>query len=162
MIYTNKHGFKIYAKEVKLSKEKLNLELLKSMGFEIIEDYSWIKKKESPMETMRSIRFEFTVKELDEMKTELATITTQLRSKEEEKRAIASQLKSEIDALIARTNLLAEKINTGYEYKNVLVVLEKDFERKEMRIIQKSTGDVLETRPLTDEEMQSELFEEDI
>ena len=114
------------------------------------------------METIRNIRFEFTTKELDQMKTELASVTTMLRSKEEEKKAIASQLKSDIDGLVAKTNSLAEKINTGFEYKSVLVIMEKDYDLKEMRILQKSTGELLETRPLTDEEMQSDLFEENV
>jgi len=107
--------------------------------------------------TTRSLKCKFTQEELDIMKTDLAAITSELRSKEEEKRAVASQFKSEIDGLVARTNVLADKINNGYEFRPIECDIDKDMDSKIMTVIRRDTGEVIEQRPLQDHELQSEL-----
>ena len=61
------------------------------------------------------------------MSMELAQKTGELRTKEENKKSAMSQLKSEIDALSARTNELSLKIVSGKENKNVKCELFYDY-----------------------------------
>ena len=108
-------------------------------------------------EIRKMLEVEYTPAEMSEMGLELARKTAELRTKEDNKKSVTSQLKSEIDNLTAGTNDLSNKINTGSEYRNVKCELEYDYEKGTKRIIRLDTAVVVYEGPIPDEERQIEM-----
>lgn len=67
----------------------------------------------------RSLRYDFTAVEVHELSVQLAKKNKEVVSLEEEKKAINSQFKSKIDEATASVNVLAEKVASGFEYREV-------------------------------------------
>ena len=106
-------------------------------------------------ECSRYLKYDFTHEELEDIQKKLAHATLQLREKEEHKKAVMSQFTSDINSLKADTNLLAEKINSGFEFRDVTCDIEYDFNNNMKTIIRQDTGEIVETVQASSEEIQA-------
>lgn len=79
-------------------------------------------------------------------------ITLKSRS-EEALKSFQTQKKAEISGHEAKINLLADKINTGREYREVECDLKFDWEEKTKSWVRKDTGEVAKVEEMTDDEI---------
>ena len=81
------------------------------------------KQKQIVMENesveSRNLRYDFTAVEINELAVELANKNQELRRKEDQKKSIAAQMKSDIDLLNEQINSASTKVSSGYEYRDV-------------------------------------------
>lgn len=75
----------------------------------------------------KSIKYEFSKTEKADIATEMAQKVAELSELEDEKKAAMSSFKSRIDLVTAEVNNAANKLNTGYEYRNVQCLVERDY-----------------------------------
>jgi len=88
---------------------------------------------------------------------ELAIVTQQLAQLEEEKNEIVDRMKSRITEATARQSLLASVVASGYEYRPVDCEIRKDFDAKRLETTRLDSGEVIESRPLLENELQRSL-----
>ena len=96
----------------------------------------------------------------DEVRTyseELARVTTLQAEAEDEKKSVTSGFKDKIDRFIADSRTLARKISTRQELRGVDCEWVHDFDRCMSDLHRKDTGEVIDRRKLTEEEMQMSL-----
>ena len=79
-------------------------------------------------------------------------ITLKTRS-EESLKSFQTQKKAEIAGHEAKINLLADKINTGREYREVECKIEFDWDEKVKSWVRKDTGANVKTERMSDEEI---------
>jgi uncharacterized protein YecA (UPF0149 family) len=66
----------------------------------------------------------------------------------------SSQVKSEIATCDANINSIAEKLNTGKEFRNVDCEIVYDFEKKERRWVRVDTFETIKTDMILEEDLQ--------
>ena len=76
---------------------------------------------------------------------------------EEHLKSFQTQSRAEITACDATINLLAEKLNTGKEYRGVECEIEYNFETKERVWRRKDTGEIARQDIIPEKELQEEL-----
>lgn len=101
----------------------------------------------------------------DEIKVkgeELAKAVDEHRKLEDEKKASAADFTKRLKASTANIIEVAKIVETGKEMREVPV--RKDFDAKLnlCRIFRTDTDELVEARPMTEEEYQTELFDEDV
>lgn len=67
----------------------------------------------------RWLRYDFTAVEINDLSMDLANTTQQIAAKQDEKKSVVSQFKAKIDELESKTGLLANKVSSGYEIREV-------------------------------------------
>ena len=72
-------------------------------------------------------------------------------------KSASTQFKAQIAGHEAKINLLAEKLSTGREYREVECDVVKDFKKKIKNYIRKDTGAVARTDELSESDLQTEL-----
>lgn len=77
---------------------------------------------------------------------------------ESEREAENKKRKAEIEALELITSKLVDIVEKGEEDRDVECELKKDFERGVVTVVRLDTGEVVETRPMTPDERQEEMF----
>ena len=85
---------------------------------------------------------------------ELARLTQTQAELEDRKKEITSDYKSRIDACISQTRVIARKVSTGKEMRDVEVRWEFDFPANVKFLTRLDTFEVIDSRPLTDNERQ--------
>lgn len=80
-------------------------------------------------------------------------ITLKSRS-EEALKSFSTQKKAEIAGHEAKINLLADKINTGREYRDIECEIKFDWEEKTKSWLRKDTGEVAQVRPMDDDDIE--------
>jgi hypothetical protein len=119
------------------------------------------KKIEPPKIERREI-----VKKLDCRLTEpevlkygrnLASINQQIDTAEVHKKSVVKELDSDIGSLEAQRSSIVEKINRGAEMRDVKVVVVRNFEMRLYHEERQDTGEVINERPLRDDERQPML-----
>jgi len=88
---------------------------------------------------------------------ELASLNQQLATAEARKKSVVKQLDSDIAALEARRDSVVEKVNRGAEYRDVKVTTFRDYEQRGYYEIRHDTSEVINERPLRDDERQPSL-----
>ena len=101
------------------------------------------------------IKFTFTENEKREIASEMARKVAELNSAEDERKAVASSLKSRIDSLQAQVNDAANKLNNGYEYRNVKCEVDRDFKEKTIYFI--FDGETVKEKPMSADDLQPNL-----
>ncbi len=91
---------------------------------------------------------------------ELARITSLQAEAEDEKKAVTSGFKDKIDRFIADARTMARKISTRQELRGVDCEWVLNFEAQKAFLHRKDTGEIIDTRKLTEEEMQLSLMPE--
>lgn len=114
-------------------------------------------EKKHRKEIRKWLDVDYTPEEISDMSMELAQKTGELRTKEENKKSAMSQLKSEIDALSARTNELSLKIVSGKENKNVKCEIEYNYETNKKSITRLDTLEVIFFGDIPEDEKQMEM-----
>jgi hypothetical protein len=76
---------------------------------------------------------------------------------EDSLKSFSTQIKAQIAGHDAKINLLAEKLSTGREYREVECEIVKDFKAKTKSFIRKDTGDVARVDELSESDLQTEL-----
>ena len=93
---------------------------------------------------------------LDYSKTLSENVSKRARA-EEHLKSFQTQIRAEITACDATINMLAEKLNTGKEYRMVECEIKYDFEKKERTWTRKDTGEIAQQDIIPEKELQEEL-----
>lgn len=72
-------------------------------------------------------------------------------------KSVQTQIKAEIVACEGIINSIADKLNTGKEYRSVECEIKYDFKKKTRKWIRKDTGKIVKEGIIPDEEMQEEI-----
>ena len=107
------------------------------------------------------LRHDFSKDEIDEMNKRLARQTQALRHKEGEKKAITAQFSSEIESIDAELGSLADKLNSGFEHRQMKCVVNFDWDKGKKHAIHPETGEIVQTQDISDEERQGKLSVDD-
>ena len=102
-------------------------------------------------------KYKFNEEEKRELASELAQGVAELQQKEDDKKAIMSDLKSQIDSLNAKTNGLAGKMNNGYEMRHIECEVIRDFAKHEIRYLRIDTGECVRTKKMSQEDLEGDL-----
>ena len=109
-------------------------------------------------QTREYLRYDFTPAELAEFARSMARSHQKRSQLETEAKAVATQFKSGIEA---ETNLIsdyANKLNNGYEYRNVECELRYNEPSIGMKtVVRLDTGEVVKKQAMTSSEMQEPL-----
>lgn len=109
--------------------------------------------------SMEMVKHVFTEEEKRDFATEMALKVAEMQSLEDQKKAVASQFKSDIEALQAKVNRFAYNLNSGSEMRSVECRIEYDTEHKEATYYRIDTGEFIKTRLMNQQELQISLEE---
>lgn len=101
------------------------------------------------------VKFVFTEEEKRDIASEMARKVSELNQAEDEKKAVMSDLKSRIDSLSAQVNAAANKLNSGYEYRNVECEIDRDYSRRV--ILFWFDEKVVKEKPMTSDDLQMKI-----
>lgn len=77
-------------------------------------------------------------------------------------KSVTASIKSDIAREDSIISSCSEKIRSGYIFRNVECQETKDFEEKKVRTYRMDTGQVIRERDMDPDEMQKDLFQEDV
>ena len=103
------------------------------------------------------IKHIFTEEEKREISISMAQKVAELQAVEDSKKAIMSDLKSQIDSLQATVNSAATKINNGYEMQNVKCRVDKDFSSRMVYFFRVDTDELVKSRDMRADEIQMSI-----
>lgn len=107
--------------------------------------------------TTEILRYDFTKEELSELSLEMAQAVADMNNAENEKKAVMSDFKSQIDAHSAKAHNLAGKIQNGWEMRGIECRVEKDYRKRIAKIYRIDNGDFVKERRIPDDECQMNL-----
>lgn len=112
--------------------------------------------------TTEWLKYTFSEEEITEKSKEMAKCTIVAKNLEEQKKAIASDLKGQIDQALLTANMMAKHIQEGHEYRNIDCMKDLDFDKQETIITRVDTGEIITTRKMNAGEKQMTIkgFEE--
>jgi hypothetical protein len=105
----------------------------------------------------RTLRYDFSEKEITDLGRELALATSRKVEKEAEKKAVTSQLAADVNLLASQTDNIAQKISNGYEFRSTECVVSYDPDGGTVTVIRSDTDEIIETRPMTEAERQLKI-----
>jgi hypothetical protein len=108
------------------------------------------------MET-RTLDVTLTEQEMIERSKKQADLVRKIEEKEAEKKSLAKEMGEEISKLTVHLQEVAREVRAGKKWVEVEVKREKDMARAVEETTRLDTGEVIETRNLTPQEMQLEL-----
>jgi len=103
------------------------------------------------------IKYVFTEFELKEIAAEMAQKIVNLQQAEDDKKAIMSDYKSQIDGIQAGINSSATKMTSGYEMRSVKCKVEPDYARKVWQFFRVDTGGMVKEKDMTSNDLQMEF-----
>ena len=103
------------------------------------------------------VKHTFTEEEKKQIAQDMAQKVSELAQLEDQKKAVASQIKSEIDKKQAEVNISATHLNTGYEMRSVKCEVERDYKRRLIRYIRIDNGQIGREVTMTNEDLQKQL-----
>ena len=104
-------------------------------------------------------KYEFTDSEKQEIGAEMGRFLCELTDVELEKKAIASDFKSRIDALKSSIQNSATKLNNGYEMRQIECRVEYDHKNDVVRWIRTDNYMIARYRKMEQSEKQMEVFD---
>lgn len=108
----------------------------------------------------RNLPVTLTSEEIDVKATKLAAQVAYTEKLRDQKRETNSALKEQIDESQAKVSELSRQITLRTEERQVLCTLVKDFKAGMATVTRNDTGEVVEERPLADDEYQADLLPE--
>ena len=87
-----------------------------------------------------------------------ARANAEIARAEEELQSVKSQYKSRIDAAAATRNDMAQRINNGYEFRQVECIERWDYGSNVITVLRTDTYETVSRRIMTRDEMQRKLF----
>ena len=103
------------------------------------------------------IKYVFTESELKEIASEMAQKIVNLQQAEDDKKAIMSDYKSQIDGIQAGINSAATKMTSGYEMRSMKCQVVPDYPRKIWQYIRVDTGEMVKEKGMTSSDLQMEF-----
>jgi len=100
------------------------------------------------------IKHNFNDLERKEIANRMAQKVSELHQAEDDKKAIMSDFKSQIDGLTAEVNSSATKLNNGYEMRNVECEHTADYTQKVWIVTRRDNGEWVKDIPMTADDMQ--------
>lgn len=107
----------------------------------------------------RLCKYVFNETEKREIAGDLANGVAELQHMDDQKKAVMSQLKSEMDAKQSAVNLAAEKLRSGFEMRTVDCEVVFAYCDDMVRWIRTDNGEVAHERRMKPEERQMKLFD---
>ena len=108
------------------------------------------------------LEYVFTREELEQFGKDLAYDTAEQSELEGNRKMAMSQFKAEIDACVAKANIVAEHIRTGRQMRMVKCDIRYDDPSRGMKsIVRIDTGEVVKIMDMEPVEMQGELLLEE-
>lgn len=111
--------------------------------------------------TTRELPVKLTDAELRERAKELGAAIEDHAIAERQKKAAADDFKMQLEALDTKISNLGHIVTRGEEYRPVAITTRKDFERSKVETIRLDTNEVVDSRPMTLDEKQSGLFDDE-
>ena len=87
---------------------------------------------------------------------ELSESVSKMQRANDSLKSFSTQIKSEIASCEAKINALADKLNSGREYRSVECQIKYDFDKKEKIWIRSDTAEIAKTDIITEKELQEE------
>ena len=103
------------------------------------------------------VKYNFTDEEKKEFGENIAQAIKKKSSRELELKSVSTQFKSDIAREEATIDSLAEKIQSGYEYRKVLCRLDYGEKKKIVRYVRIDDGVIVRERPMRPDEFQKNL-----
>ena len=108
--------------------------------------------------TMESLKCVLTDDEIRRYGIAQARANAEIARAEEELQSVKSQYKSRIDAAAATRNDMAQRINNGYEFRQVECQEHWDYGSNVITVFRTDTWETVSRRTMTRDEMQRKLF----
>ena len=103
------------------------------------------------------IKRTFTENERKEIAIEMAQKVSELQQAEDNKKAIASDFKSQIDSIQAGINGAATKLNNNYEMRTIKCEVIPNWDKKVWEYWREDTKEMAKTKPMTANDLQMQL-----
>ncbi|KKL03925.1 hypothetical protein LCGC14_2621260, partial [marine sediment metagenome] len=103
------------------------------------------------------VRHIFSTEEKRAIAEDLARKVAELKQKEDDKKAIISEMKSKIDGLTAMLNVAAVKLNNGYEMITVKCEFTPDWPGKLWLIHRTDNGEFVKERKMSPDDLQMRI-----
>ena len=103
------------------------------------------------------IKYTFTENEKKEIAIEMAQKVANLQQAEDDKKAVASDFKSQIDGIQASVNSAATKLNNGYEMRSIKCEVVPNYDKKVWEYLRTDTGEQTKEKPMTANDLQMKL-----
>lgn len=111
-----------------------------------------------PRKTEKSLRVNYTEKELLEIGKKLAEASQELSAAESEKKSVTATLKAKCDSIASRIEQHANELSSGYTYRNVPCEIRYDTPTKGQKTTVRIDNDqIVEVEAMTLAEMQADL-----
>lgn len=103
------------------------------------------------------IKYFFSEEEKQNIAIDMAQKVAELQQTEDNKKAIMSDYKSQIDGIQANVNLAATKLNNGYEMRTIKCEMVPNWEGKVWEFIRVDTGEIAKTKKMTSDDLQMQI-----
>lgn len=103
------------------------------------------------------IKHIFTESEKAGIAIEMAQKVSELSSAEDNKKAVMSDFKSQIDLLQAKVNSAAIKLNNGYEMQNIKCEVVPDWDSKIWQYFRVDNESLVKEKPMSADDLQMRL-----
>jgi len=107
--------------------------------------------------TTTDFEYKFTAKELDEKGSRLAELVNKKSEKEEAKKSMASDYKSQIDGIVAEMKTVSHAINKKCETRSAACYLKRNFKSKQREYYAMDKKTILKTEELLPSDFQLKM-----
>ncbi len=104
--------------------------------------------------TTRFLKYAFDEEEKKVLANEMALAVLSKDAAEDELVAVRAQISSRVKEAQGKLSSVAEKLRSGYEYRQIDCEIEKDFVAGKVRITRIDTGEIVEERKISDADAQ--------
>lgn len=115
------------------------------------------KKKDEKLTIKRRLPVELNPDEHRRRSFELTEVINEIKDLEKAKASFNTDIKNKIGGATARQEELVEIVASGKEDRDVDVEVVRDFKHKAVRYIRLDTGELIEERAMSNDELQMEL-----
>jgi DNA gyrase/topoisomerase IV subunit A len=116
-------------------------------------------RKMKPVSSVRELRCRLTDTERQDRVKELLDLNDKLEELDEELKAAKDEIKSRKSEVEVRLKQLRGTLRSGEEEREVRCTTSPDWDTRKMVTVRDDTGTVLESRPMTESELQGKLFD---
>lgn len=103
------------------------------------------------------IKHTFSNDEKRDIAMEMAQKVSELQHAEDNKKAIVSDFKSQIDGIQARVNNAATKLTNGYEMRTIKCEVIPNWDKKVLEYMRTDTGEKAKEEAMTSDDLQMKL-----
>ena len=105
----------------------------------------------------KTLRYVFNTRELADIADKVSQLVREVEDREARKKAVAAQLKAELEQAVNELRMMSGKHRDGYEYRDVDCEVEKNFRMGLVTTTRLDTGEIVGERAMTTEERQQAL-----